>query len=91
MYLQRMRRHLIFAWEHSIARTLTAIATVHWAPKDGLLSRVRTIVVSVEIVPVAENPSTTSQDSASEDERAWTGRSVNGANVGSGTLLRSAW
>jgi uncharacterized protein (DUF736 family) len=91
MNLQRMRHHLILAWERSIARTLTAIATVHRAPKDGLLSRVRTIVVSVEIVPAAKTPSAASQVGALEVERAWTGRSVDGADVGSGILLRSTW
>jgi hypothetical protein len=71
MYLQRMCHHLVFERERSIPRVLTAIATIHWAPKHRSLYRVRTIVVSVEIVPTTERPPAASRDCAAEDEDAW--------------------
>jgi hypothetical protein len=62
--------------------SLTAAALAHRTPEHGLLGRMSTVVMAMEVEPATECLCATSRKGAAEDEDTWVGCWVDGADVG---------
>jgi hypothetical protein len=81
MHLLYMHHHLVLSRKATVPSALTATAVAHWAPEYSLLSCMSTVVVAVEVGPATKGPRATPRECTAEDEDAWVGRWLNGADV----------
>jgi len=86
MHLQGMAHHLVLSRKWSIIASLTPVTVAGGAPKDCLLGRVSSVIMSIEVVPAAERSSPASWESAVEAEDLRVARDPDGAYVGGGRL-----
>jgi hypothetical protein len=89
MHLPSVIHHLVLPWKRTMTFTLTAIALEDWAPVDGLLCRMSSIVVPLELVPTFVRSPVTLRISALEGEAPQVGCDLDDTDVGNGRSGRS--
>jgi hypothetical protein len=68
MHFRSMIDHLIPSWKWPTSATLTAAAATNRTPEHRLLSRMSSVVVSIEVIPPCESPAMATWVDAVEDE-----------------------